>query len=136
MKTVFFYGLFMDADLLLQKGFTPKKQYIAYAPGFGLRIGERATLVKSENESAYGQIMDVDEQELEALYGDPSVQDYVPENINIVTEDGESRAVVCYNLPPSLLRGKNQEYAEMLLKIAKKIGLPQSYFEAINTFID
>jgi hypothetical protein len=36
---VFFYGLFMDADLLRSKGVHPENVRQACAPGFALRIG-------------------------------------------------------------------------------------------------
>jgi hypothetical protein len=44
---VFFYGLFMDADLLRTKGAEPVKIRPACAPGFALRIGQRATLLRN-----------------------------------------------------------------------------------------
>lgn len=43
---VFFYGLFMDAELLRSKGAFPVNIRRAGVPGFELRIGERATLLR------------------------------------------------------------------------------------------
>jgi hypothetical protein len=42
---VFFYGLFMDADLLRARGAVPTDVQHASIRGFSLRIGARATLV-------------------------------------------------------------------------------------------
>jgi hypothetical protein len=42
---VFFYGLFMDAELLRAKGTAPGGIQQASVPGFALRIGQRATLI-------------------------------------------------------------------------------------------
>jgi hypothetical protein len=41
---VFFYGLFMDVDLLRSKGAQPENPRLASVSGFALRIGQRATL--------------------------------------------------------------------------------------------
>ena len=40
---VFFYGLFMDTELLRAKGVDPVNVRSACIPGFALRIGQRAT---------------------------------------------------------------------------------------------
>ena len=42
---VFFYGLFMDEELLRGKGLEPEGDEIAAIDGFGLRVGQRAALV-------------------------------------------------------------------------------------------
>lgn len=42
---VFFYGLFMDADLLRARGLTPEGGELAAVDGLALRIGQRAALV-------------------------------------------------------------------------------------------
>ena len=48
MNAVFFYGLFMDADLLVARGLGPRRPRKARIEGYGLRIRERATLVPRE----------------------------------------------------------------------------------------
>ncbi len=54
---VFFYGLFMDADLLRAKGAHPVNVRPACVPGFALRIGQRATLLRIPDARAYGIVM-------------------------------------------------------------------------------
>jgi len=44
---VFFYGLFIDKELLGGKGLEPEGGEIAAIDGFALRIGQRAALVQS-----------------------------------------------------------------------------------------
>ncbi|MGI9305084.1 MAG: hypothetical protein ACR2RB_20615 [Gammaproteobacteria bacterium] len=51
---VFFYGLFMDMDLLREQGLQPDDPRQARLDGYGLRIGERATLVASQREQVFG----------------------------------------------------------------------------------
>jgi len=44
----------MDADLLRAKGADPINIRPASVPGFALRIGERATLLRNPDARAYG----------------------------------------------------------------------------------
>lgn len=134
MKSVFFYGLFMDEALLRKKGVNPLKPMLAFVENFGLRIGERATLVKADGERAYGLIMSLSEQDLNILYGDKSVADYVPENIIAISSSNEPINVICYNLPLEKLSGQNRQYAESLIIVAKKVGLPTKYVNTIKHF--
>jgi len=136
MQPVFFYGLFMDEALLREKGMSPSKPLLAFVDGFGLRIGERATLIKSDDERAYGLIMSLSDQELSILYGDESVADYIPENITAITENKELVNVISYNLPLEKLSGQNKQYAESLAIVAKKVGLPSEYISEIQHWAD
>ena len=132
MKSVFFYGLFMDKDLLNEKGFNPSSPTLAHIKGYGLRIGERATLVKSEGECAYGLIMSLEEEELDILYGENSVSDYIPENLTATNSNNENIHVTSYNLPLEKLTGENKEYARSLAIVARRVGLPSEYLVEIE----
>ena len=135
MKSVFFYGLFMDEDLLKNKGFHPTNKKLAFADGFGLRIGEKATLIKSASERSYGIVMDLSEDEINRLYSAPGVEEYLPEEIEVFDMNGNADRVLCYNLPISKLTGSNKEYAKSLSAAAQKMGLPESYIEQILTWV-
>lgn len=131
----FFYGLFMDQDLLVDKGFHPSKPVLAYVDDYGLRIGERATLVKAPGERAYGTVMTLPFVELDALYGAAGVADYVPEELVALDSQGIAMQVRCYNLPADKLAGRNHNYAESLSEVAERIGLPPHYFDAIARWL-
>ena len=134
-QTGFFYGLFMDSDLLGEKGFNPEFVCLAYLDGYQLAIGERATLIRSEGKRSYGVIIKVPEEELAVLYREPSVRDYKPCNVSPHSMSGQKIESVTYLLPEQHLAGKNTQYAERLSQIAQKLGLPQHYIEEINTWI-
>ena len=65
---VFFYGLFMDADLLSTKGVNPSHISAASVPGFALRIGQRATLLRDPGGRAHGILMELTHAEIDQLY--------------------------------------------------------------------
>jgi gamma-glutamylcyclotransferase (GGCT)/AIG2-like uncharacterized protein YtfP len=129
---VFFYGLFMDESLLASKGITPSKATVGHVDGYGLRIGRRATLVPDESNRAYGVLMTMRAEDVRALYSEESVADYVVESVSVVLPDGTLEAAVCYNLPESKLKGTNPQYANSLLTLAGKLGLPSDYLQQIR----
>jgi len=129
---VFFYGLFMDESLLASKGISPSKATVGHVDGYGLRIGRRATLVPDESNRAYGILMTIRAEDVRALYSQESVADYVAESVSVVLPDGTLEAAVCYNLPESKLEGTNSQYANSLLTLAGKLGLPSDYLQQIR----
>lgn len=126
----------MDETLLKNKRLHPSKPVLGYVDGYTLKIGERATLTKSINERAYGTIMELSEDEISRLYGDTSVADYVPENVTATTIENEPIDAIVYNLPLEKLKGSNSQYAESLLEVAKRYGLPNSYLKKIEAFTE
>lgn len=130
--SVFFYGLFMDESLLASKGISASKVTVGYVDGYGLRIGRRATLVPDHGNRAYGVLMSLRAADVRALYSDESVADYVSESVSVVLPDGTVESAVCYNLPKRKLEGANAGYANSLLILAAKLGLPDDYLQQIR----
>ena len=129
---VFFYGLFMDESLLASRGVSPSRATVGYVDGYGLRIGRRATLVRDESNRAYGVLMTIRAEDVRALYSEESVADYVSESVSVVLPDGTLESAACYNLPESKLEGTNSQYANSLLILAGKLGLPSDYLQQIR----
>jgi hypothetical protein len=65
----FFYGLFMDVDMLKQNAVEAANIRRAFVANFALRIGQRATLIPSMGARAYGMIMSLNHADLARLYG-------------------------------------------------------------------
>jgi hypothetical protein len=128
---VFFYGLFMDVDLLAKKGLTPQVAVVANVNGFSLHIGERATLLRSAGARAYGVMMEISSGEAKDLYAERSVADYVPEVITVELMDGSEVEASCYILPDDKITETNRDYAKALLQVAVKLALPDTYIAEI-----
>ncbi len=135
MKAVFFYGLFMDEELLKKKGLNPQKIRPACLKGYGLRIAERATLEQSESESSYGTVMQLTQHELATLYDSDGVADYLPKTVTIIETNGKTTEVESYILPMDKTSGRNSQYAQSLAAVAKKLKLPDDYIKEIETWI-
>ncbi|MEM7086744.1 MAG: gamma-glutamylcyclotransferase family protein [Bacteroidota bacterium] len=129
---VFFYGLFMDRSILLKNGIEPSNLRRGYLNDYALKIGDRASLIPSKNEKSYGIVMNIDKDTIHGLYAEASVADYIPEEVNIITDTNESITATCYNLPAKSLTGTNKLYAKSLYKLAKKEGFPKDYLEKIK----
>ena len=131
--TVFFYGLFMDVDLLLSKGAHPAHPRSACVPGFALRIGQRATLIPNAESSAHGIIMELSHAEIEQLYSEASVSAYRPEAVLAQLADGSYIPALCFNLVvPPAPEEANSEYAMKLRELARRLKLPPGYVESIR----
>ncbi len=130
---VFFYGLFMDDDLLRSKGIVTVNPQPAVVEGFGLRIGKRATLVPARHERSYGMVMGVTHQQLKELYSGLGLEHYRPEAVVCTTFAGEHVSALCYNLPSSPAPDEvNEEYAGQLRAVLAKLGFPAEYVERVR----
>ena len=129
---VFFYGLFMDVNVLLRNGIKPSNLRRGYLNDYSLKIGNRASLIPCKNEKSYGIVMTINKDAIHNLYAEASVADYIPETVNIITDTNDSIIATCYNLPSETLTGTNDLYAISLYNLAKKEGFPDGYLKNIK----
>lgn len=130
---VFFYGLFMDADLLRTKGANPINIRAASVPGFALRIGQRATLLRNPSGRAHGILMELTHAEVDQLYSEPSVRTYRAEAVLCELKDGSRIPALCFNLlEPPRPEEANAEYAAKLRDLAVRLALPSDYVASIQ----
>src|SRR2546425_11457628 len=94
----FFYGLFMDVDVLRESKGTPSNPRRAYVADFALRIGQRATLLPAAGARAHGMLIALTHRELGRLYTAPGLEQYRPEAVLAPTPRGIIVPALCYNL--------------------------------------
>jgi len=129
----FFYGLFMDPEVLRQAGVQAAAPRMAYVDGLALRIGQRATLLPQPGARAYGMLYALTHDELDALYGAPGLESYVPEAVTAQTTDAGSVAALCYNLLEAPAPDEaNAEYAARLREALSRLGFPDDYIAAVR----
>jgi hypothetical protein len=130
---VFFYGLFMDEDLLRSKGVTPANLRPASVCGFQLRIGDRATLIPAHPGHFYGLVASLSHDDLERLYAEPGVSAYRPEAVLVNLPNGHVVAALCFNLPePPSAGERNVDYASKLRSLAERLNFPADYVASIQ----
>lgn len=130
--TTFFYGLYMDPEVLAKFGIVPKHLRLASLPGYRLHLGKKSTVVVDSTATVYGTLVDVSTLELEALYA--ALTAYHPVEVTVNVQASGHLEAVCYiaeldNAPPD--RG----YAAELAKLAKKLSLPDAYCHQIEALI-
>ena len=130
---VFFYGLFMDAESLVARGFSPRAVTPAILEGWVLQVGKRATLAASAAQKVHGIVMTLSAHELARLYSEPGLSDYRPVQVTVRLASGEREAAACYNLP-SAASGEppDQAYVGKLRDLARKLGFPAAYVASIG----
>jgi len=123
---IFLYGLFMDMDLLQQRGLHPRHPQVASLDSYDIVIGDRATLIPRAEARIYGIVTSLTFADIDALYAEPSVRDYRPEAVLVTREDGRQVPALCYTLPSVADAPRNTTYAVQLLALAKTLALPRS----------
>jgi Gamma-glutamyl cyclotransferase, AIG2-like len=130
---VFFYGLFMDEDLLQSKGVIPTNLRSASVSEFQLRIGNRATLVPSQGGRVFGLVASLSHVDVERLYSESSMSAYRPEAVLVHLSNGEVLAALCFNLPdPPSAEERNADYASKLHSLAERLNFPAEYVASIQ----
>lgn len=129
---VFFYGLFMDSDILKDGGINAVDPRRAYVDDYALRIGQRATLVPDSGARAYGMLFALTHDDLDRLYGAPGLECYRPEAVSVHAMEGGSCSALCYNLrePPNLDEA-SAEYASQLREVLTGLEFPLSYIQSL-----
>ncbi|MGB0384215.1 MAG: gamma-glutamylcyclotransferase family protein [Ardenticatenaceae bacterium] len=129
----FFYGLFMDSEILRQSQVAPANPRRAYVDDYALRIGRRSTLVPTPGARAYGMLFALTHDELERLYSAPGLEPYRPEAVLAHSLSGESWPALCYNLPQAPAASEaNAEYAARLRATLSKLAFPPEYVASVS----
>jgi hypothetical protein len=135
---VFFYGSYINFDVLAEVDLVPARWEVACAPGFELRIEPRANLVRSDRETVYGINATATHDELTRLYVDHARgilgQTYLPEAILTHTADGTLRPALTYLCADMAPGPAEPAYVDRIVRPANQFGFPQWYIERIESF--
>jgi len=128
----FFYGLYMDLEVLREAGVAPSNPRRAYIDNFALRIGQRATLLPSSGTRAYGMLYALTHAELERLYTAPGLEHYRPEAVLALPLGGTPTPALCYNLRIAPRpQERNPDYVERLRRALTKLDFPPEYIASV-----
>jgi Gamma-glutamyl cyclotransferase, AIG2-like len=130
----FFYGSFMNMEVLRQGGFVPEQYEVAKLNGFDIVIRPLATLVRSDQHCVYGIVASGTHDQLRRLYGQDWVGTYLPEPVLVETLDGKWRPAFCYIAPASESRPATHEYIDRIIGPAKHYGFPPWYIGRLERF--
>jgi hypothetical protein len=86
---VFFYGSFIDLDVLKREDVVVEQFEVARLSGFDVEIKPLANLVRSKQHCVYGIVATTTHLELRGLYSQGWVSSYLPEAVLVETLDGK-----------------------------------------------
>jgi cation transport regulator ChaC len=133
----FFYGSYMNFEVLKEVGLVPEQFEVAKLSGFDLRIQPRANLVRSDQHCVYGVLATATHQELARLYAHAREllgETYLPEAVLVETRDGKWRPALCYIAPSMQPRPAADDYVDRIVAPARQFGFPEWYIRRIESF--
>ena len=132
----FFYGSYMNVDVLREVNLVPETWEVARLSGFDIDIRPRANLVRSDRYAVYGVVAPVSHPELARLYAhahDVLGESYLPEAV-IVEVDGSFRPALCYIATSMVPRPAADDYVDRVVRPARRFGFPAWYVDRLETF--
>ncbi len=135
---VFFYGSYMNFDVLREVDIVPVEWEVARLDGFEIRIEPRANLVRSDRDCVYGIVATATHAELSRLYAHAQHvlgEIYLPEAVLVQTGAGLWRPALCYICPAMVPRPPENAYVERVLKPARQFGFPPWYLARLESFL-
>jgi hypothetical protein len=134
MVRVFFYGSFINRQVLAEGGFAPERVELARLWGFDIRIQPLAYLVPSDRHCVYGVVCAATHAELAGLYGQAWVGLYLPEAVLVEAGGGELLPALCYLAPAREVAPAAGDYLDRIIGPAREYGFPGWYIDRLEGF--
>ncbi len=129
---VFFYGSFINRDVLARVAYEPKKIEVARLDGFDITARPLATLSPSNRDCVYGILTTATHADLQRLYGEGWVRSYMPEAVLVTTQDGAVHPALCYISWSPTSDAPFDQYLDHIIQPAEKLGFPKWYIERLR----
>lgn len=127
LHDVFFYGLYMDPEILKSKNVEPRIPRVGHVKDYKLRLGDMATLLRDAGSKAYGMVYSLTHEELDRLYVKSGLDMYAGEALLVHLESDESIPALCCNLLTAPQESElNSEYKTKLLLCMARLNVPTS----------
>ncbi len=134
---VFFYGSYMDREVLKEAELFIDKLEVAKLDGYDIVIQPGANLIKSDEQCVYGIITQATHEELERLYKhakDVLGEVYLPEAVLCETEENKWLPVLTYICHDMQLQPADPAYVSRIANPAKALGFPDWYVQRVESF--
>jgi hypothetical protein len=135
--SVFFYGSYMNLDVLREVDLIPGDCEVATLSGFDVSVRPRANLVVSDQHLVYGIVTTATHPELRRLYDhakDVLGETYLPQAVLVQGTGGQWRPALCYIAPEMPARPATRDYVDRILKPAREFGFPRWYIARLESF--
>ena len=135
---VFFYGSFMDPNVLLKYDLHPCGIKTASLTDYSIGFTPMATIFSSPRSVVWGVICGLPSSQLEQAYRvQPlSEYDYYAKKISISTVDGERHAAIVYLTDKPIGFIPERPYVENIIRIATEHKFPEEYLRLLQSFLE
>jgi hypothetical protein len=136
--TIFFYGSYINRDVLREVGLAPERFEVARLPGYDISIRPLANLVASDRHTVYGVLASATHAELDRLYRharDVLGGLYLPHPVLAYTLAGQAEPALCYIAPALAPADPDRAYVQRILGPAREYGFPAWYLERLESFL-
>lgn len=135
---VFFYGSYMNFDVLMNMGIGKRGYHVCQLSGYELTIGSSANVVKNGLERVFGIVTLLTHDELDTLYSREAQAklgaQYMPEPVLVMTADRQIIPALCYISYDQITGIASAAYIDNILNAARIYEFPQSYIQQIESF--
>ncbi len=136
---VFFYGSYMNFDVLTNMGISQREYQVCQLPGYALTIGSTANVVKNGLARVFGIITALTHAELDMLYGVEAQAklgtEYMPEPVLVMTANGTLLPSLCYISYEAMTGSPSASYIKTIISALQEYDVPQSYIQHIESFV-
>ena len=133
----FFYGSYLNLDVLKEVDYIPARYEPARLFGFDITIRPLANLVPAEEGCVYGIVATGTHAELERLYAHATQilgGTYLPEAVLVQTFGGQWLPALCYIAPEITPGPADSAYIDRIVVAARKHGIPEGYLRRLECF--
>jgi hypothetical protein len=133
----FFYGSFMNSDVLAKAAVCPTQRQMARLNGWELKIAPRATVVPAQGGCVYGVLAQLTHSDIDKLYTKDwfGFGTYLPEAVIVTDVAGLQRAAMCYIAWQTEGGAPTEEYTGKMVSVAREFSFPEDYIRHIQSFI-
>ncbi len=129
--SAFFYGSYMDPEVLRKFGADPGVGVAARLAGHRLAFTPHANLLPASDGGVHGFVYELTHDELDRLYGPNGfVTTYRPVPVVVETDAGSRTAMTFVEEAPEA--APDAGYLEAFLAICRRLGLPQDHVAAVE----
>ena len=140
MIWTFFYGSWIDLNILREKGLYPEQFEVAKLMGFDIYIEPIANIFPKEGGIVYGILLGTTREKhqkiLTALIQGTMGPQYLPEAVIVETLDSKLKPALCYRAPIDERKPSQPEYIDPFVHSAKQWKFPLWYVEHLEKFLN
>lgn len=133
----FFYGSYINLNVLKEVNYIPRKIEVATLNGFDLTIEPLANIKESAKGIVYGILATGTHEDLERLYSHAENilgGIYLPRAVLVKKISGEYVPALTYISSTMVRKKAEEDYVERIAKPAEKLDFPKWYIEKIRSF--